>query len=77
MGRGTSHNFGAHAEYICLPEEASRADLTPLSIKLARIIGHLSDACQILLLFSDMKTNTKSKAKKAMKRLHTQMSFDF
>jgi hypothetical protein len=47
------------------------------SLKLARIIGHLADACQILLLFSDMKTNTKSKAKKAMKRLHTQMRFDF
>jgi len=47
------------------------------SLKLARIIGYLSDACQILLLFANMKTNTKSKSKRAMKRLHTQMSFDF
>lgn len=47
------------------------------SLKLARIIGHLSDACQILLLFADMKTNTKSKAKRMMKRLNTQMTFDF
>lgn len=47
------------------------------SLKLASIIGHLSDACQIPLLFADMKTNTKSKAKRIMKKLHTQMSFDF
>ncbi len=47
------------------------------SLKLARIIGQLSDACQILLLFADMKTNTKSKAKRTMKRLQTQMTFDF
>ena len=47
------------------------------SLKLARIIGQLSDACQILLLFADMKTNTKSKAKRTMKRLCTQMTFDF
>ena len=47
------------------------------SLKLARIIGQLSDACQILLLFADMKTNTKSKAKKTMKRLQPQMTFDF
>lgn len=47
------------------------------SLKPAKIIGHLSDACQILLLFADMKTNTKSKAKRMMKRFHTQMGFDF
>ena len=47
------------------------------SLKLARIIGHLSDACQILLLFANMKTNTKSKAKRMMKKLHTQMTFNF
>lgn len=47
------------------------------SLKLARVIGHLSDACQILLLFADMKTNTKSKAKRTMKKLCTQMTFDF
>ena len=47
------------------------------SLKLAKILGHLSDACQILLLLGDMKTNTKSKAKKMMKRLNTQMTFDF
>jgi hypothetical protein len=46
-------------------------------LKLARIIGHLSDACQILLLFADRKTNTKSKAKRMMKKLYTQMTFDF
>jgi len=47
------------------------------SLKLAKVIGHLSDACQILLLFADMKTNTKSKAKRTMKKLCTQMTFDF
>lgn len=47
------------------------------SLKLARVIGHLTDACQILLLFADMKTNTKSKAKKMMKKLYTQMTFAF
>lgn len=47
------------------------------SLKLARIIGQLSDACQILLLFADMKTNTKSKAKRTIKRLQTQVPFDF
>ena len=47
------------------------------SLKLARIIGHLSDACQILLLFADMNTKTKSKAKRIMKKLYTQMTFNF
>ena len=47
------------------------------SLNLANILSHLSDACQILLLLGDMKTNTKSKAKKMMKRLYTQMTFDF
>lgn len=47
------------------------------SLNLAKIMGYLSDACQILLLFAGMKTNTKSKAKKTMKRLQTQMTFDF
>jgi hypothetical protein len=47
------------------------------SLELAKILGHLSDACQILLLLGDMKTNTKSKARKIMKRLRTQMTFDF
>jgi len=47
------------------------------SLKLANILGHLSDACQILILLGGMKTNTKSKAKKMMKRLYTQMTFDF
>jgi hypothetical protein len=47
------------------------------SIKLANILGQLSDACQILLLLGDMRTNTKAKAKKMMKNLYTQMTFDF
>ena len=47
------------------------------SLKIANILGYLSDACQILLIFGDMKTNTKSKAKKMMKKLYTQMTFDF
>jgi len=47
------------------------------SLTLANILGHLSDACQILILLGDMKTNTKSKAKKMMKRSYTQMNFDF
>ena len=47
------------------------------SLKLANILGNLSDACQILLLLGHMKTNTKSKAKKMMKSLYTQMTFDF
>ena len=47
------------------------------SLKMARIIGHLSDASQVLLLFAAMKTNTKAKAKKTMKKLYTQLTFDF
>ena len=42
-----------------------------------RILGYLSDTCQVLLLFADMKTNTKAKAKRAMKKLYTQLTFDF
>lgn len=47
------------------------------NLKLARIIGHLSDACQVLLLFAGMKSNTKSKAKRMMEKLYTQMTLDF
>jgi hypothetical protein len=47
------------------------------SLKMARIIGYLSDASQILLLFAAMKTRTKAKAKTAMKRLYTQLTFEF
>jgi hypothetical protein len=47
------------------------------TLKIARILGYLSDACQVLLLFADMKTNTKAKAKRAMKKLYTQLTFDF
>jgi len=47
------------------------------SLKMARIIGYLSDASQILLLFAGMKTRTKAKAKTTMKRLYTQLTFEF
>jgi hypothetical protein len=47
------------------------------NLKLARILGHLSDTCQILLLFAGMKTNTKSKVKRMMEKLYTQMILDF
>lgn len=47
------------------------------SLMLARIIGHLADACQILLLFADMKTNTKSKAIKVLKQMRSQTTFNF
>lgn len=47
------------------------------SLKLARIIGHLSDACQVIILFGGMKSNSKSKAKRMMKKLYTQMTLDF
>jgi hypothetical protein len=40
------------------------------------IIGYLTDACQILLLFAEMKTNTNAKAKRVMKASYTQLSFD-
>ena len=46
------------------------------SLKIAKIIGYLTDACQILLLFAEMKTNTKAKAKRIMKASYTQLSFD-
>ena len=46
------------------------------SLKIAKIIGYLIDACQILLLFVEMKTNTKAKAKRVMKGSYTQLSFD-
>jgi hypothetical protein len=44
---------------------------------MARIIGHLSDASQVLLLFAAMKTNTKAKAQKIMKKFYTQLTLDF
>jgi hypothetical protein len=47
------------------------------SLKMARIIGYLSDAGQILLLFTGMKTRTKAKAKTTMKKLYTQLTFGF
>jgi hypothetical protein len=47
------------------------------SLKIARILGHLSDASQVLLLFAGMKTNTKAKAQRLMKRVYTQLTFDF
>jgi hypothetical protein len=46
------------------------------SLKIAKIIGYLTDACQILLLFAEMKTSTKAKAKRVMKASYTQLSFD-
>jgi len=46
------------------------------SLKIAKIIGYLTDACQILLLFAEMKTNRKAKAKRVMKASYTQLSFD-
>jgi hypothetical protein len=46
------------------------------SLKIAKIIGHLTHACQILLLFAEMKTNTKAKAKRVMKASCTQLSCD-
>ena len=46
------------------------------SLKIAKIIGYLTDACQILLLFAEMKTNTKAKAMRIMKASYTQLSFD-
>ncbi len=47
------------------------------SLKMAKIIGHLADACQLLLLFAEMKTKTKAKAKRMMREVNTQLSFDF
>jgi hypothetical protein len=47
------------------------------SLKMARIIAYLSDASQILLLFAAMKTRTKAKAKTAMIKSYTQLTFDF
>jgi len=47
------------------------------SLKIAKIIGYLTDACQILLLFAQMKTITKAKVKRVMKASYTQLSFDF
>ena len=46
------------------------------SLEVAKIIGHLADACQLLLLFAEMKTKTKAKAKRVMKEVYTQLSFD-
>jgi hypothetical protein len=46
------------------------------SLKIAKIIGYLTDACQVLLLFAEMKTNTKAKAKRLMKASYTQLAFD-
>jgi len=38
--------------------------------------GYLTDAYQILFFFSEMKTNTKAKAKRVMKASYTQLSLD-
>jgi hypothetical protein len=46
------------------------------SLEMAKTLGHLADACQILLLFAEMKTNTKAKAKRVMKAAYTQLSLD-
>jgi len=46
------------------------------SLEIAKILGYLADACQILLLFAEMKTNTKAKAKQVMKAAYTQLSLD-
>ena len=46
------------------------------SLEMAKIIGYLADACQLLLLFAEMKTNTKAKAKRVMKAACTQLSLD-
>jgi len=46
------------------------------SLGMANIIGYLADACQVLLLFAEMKTNTKAKAKRVMKAAYTQLSLD-
>jgi hypothetical protein len=46
------------------------------SLEMAKIIGYLADACQLLLLFAEMKTNTKAKAKRVMKAAYTQLSLD-
>jgi hypothetical protein len=45
-------------------------------LEMAKILGHLADACQILLLFAEMKTNTKAKAKRVMKAAYTQLSLN-
>jgi hypothetical protein len=39
----------------------------------ARILGHLADACQVLLLLAEVKTSTKAKAKRVMKGAYTQV----
>ena len=44
------------------------------SLEMAKIIGYLADACQLLLLFAEMKTNTKAKATRVMKAAYTQLS---
>lgn len=46
------------------------------SLKMAKVIGYLTDACQVLLLLREMKTNTKAKAKRIMKEGYTQLSLD-
>jgi hypothetical protein len=46
------------------------------SLRMAKIIAYLADACQVLLLLAEMKTNTKAKAKRVMKEAYTQLSFD-
>jgi hypothetical protein len=46
------------------------------SLEMAKILGYLADACQLLLLFTEMKTNTKAKAKRVMKAAYTQLSLD-
>jgi len=46
------------------------------SLAHAKILGHLTDACQVLLLLAEMKTSTKAKAKRVMKAAYTQLPLD-
>jgi hypothetical protein len=40
------------------------------SLERAKILGYLADACQNLLLFAEMKTYTKAKAKRVLKEAY-------
>jgi len=74
--QGFFHLFSTdpYPSMVCIKLSLNRFFIN--SLRMAKIIGHLADACQVLLLLAEMKTTTKAKAKRVMKEAYTQLSFD-
>jgi hypothetical protein len=44
------------------------------SLRMAKIIAHLANACQVLFLLAKIKVRTKARAKRVMKEAYAQLS---